>query len=31
MRAKGVDDIDVILIEIPTEHHQQAREIWSKL
>jgi hypothetical protein len=31
MRAKGVNDIDVILIEIPTEHHQQAREIWSKL
>jgi hypothetical protein len=31
MMAKGVDDIDVILIEIPTEHHQQAREIWSKL
>jgi hypothetical protein len=31
MRAKGVDDIDVILVEIPTEQHQQAREIWSKL
>jgi len=31
MRAKGVNDIDVILIEIPTEHHQQAREIWKTL
>jgi len=31
MKAKGEDDIDAILIEIPTEHHQQAREIWKTL
>jgi len=31
MKAKGEGDIDAILIEIPTEHHQQAREIWKTL
>jgi hypothetical protein len=31
MRAKGYDDIDVILVEIPTEQHEQARQIWKTL
>lgn len=31
MRAKGYDDIDVILIEIPTEQHKKARELWNTL
>jgi len=31
MRAKGYDDIDVILIEIPENQKEQAREIWKTL
>lgn len=31
MRAKGVDDIDVILLEIGEDQHEKAREIWKTL